>query len=155
MDLSPYCADYVDFRWPEGVEVFAAAHPFDDVENENITPPISNPAVALPIVTAPAQLVLNLEFGKSYLYVFHFISHNLFPLLFSCSLSVDPKYVHPSNPSSPAETPAIDFQSDIMPGLHEVPFVSVFSSHVVPFTSGPGQVPGFVARGLISLAFRT
>ena len=75
MDLSPYCVDYVDFRWPEGVEVFAAAHPFDDVENENITPPISNPAVALPIVTAPAQLVLNLEFGKSYLCVSHFIFH--------------------------------------------------------------------------------
>lgn len=84
MDLSPYCVDYVDFRWPEGVEVFAAAHPFDDVPqdqlsadagNENIMRPISNPAVALPIVTAPAQLVLNLEFGKSYLCVSHFIFH--------------------------------------------------------------------------------
>jgi hypothetical protein len=78
MDLSPNCVDYIDFRWPEGVEVFAAAHPFDDIPQEplqqfpedaqaQITPSISNPTVASPIPTAPGQLQLNLEFGKSYL----------------------------------------------------------------------------------------
>jgi hypothetical protein len=75
MDLSSGCVDYVDFRWPDGVEVFAAAHPLDPVPQEQLTanpdaptvPSVSNPAVALPIPTAPGQLVLSLEFGKSYL----------------------------------------------------------------------------------------
>ena len=77
MDLSSVCPDYIDFRWPERVEVFAAAHPFDDMPvaelsqdpQEQMPPSISNPAHALPIPTAPGQLVLNLEFGKTYLYV--------------------------------------------------------------------------------------
>ena len=77
MDLSSACSDYIDFRWPEGVEIFAAAHPFDDMSAAELSqqpqepkqPAISNPADASPIPTAPGQLVLNLEFGKSYLYV--------------------------------------------------------------------------------------
>jgi len=77
MDLSSVCPDYIGFRWPESVEVFAAAHPFDDMPaaelsqnpQEQRPPSISNPALAFPIPTAPGQLVLNLEFGKSYLYV--------------------------------------------------------------------------------------
>jgi hypothetical protein len=96
MDLSPICMDYLDFRWPQGVEVFAAAHPFDDVAPEQLsadlqtqtTPLISNPAVAFPIPTAPGQLQLNLEFGKSYLYVVHFMFHSMArPLVvLNCSL---------------------------------------------------------------------
>ena len=77
MDFSSGCVDYVDFRWPEGVEVFAAAHPLDEIPREQlsanpdvpIVSSVSNPAVAFPIPTAPGQLVLSLEFGRSYLYV--------------------------------------------------------------------------------------
>ena len=75
MDFSSQCLDYVDFRWPEGVEVFAAAHPFDDIaEEEGSSFPdsqrirtVSSPAVACIIPASPGQLVLNLEFGRSYL----------------------------------------------------------------------------------------
>lgn len=76
MDMSAVCLDYVDFRWPEGVEVFAAAHPFDDISQEELSSnpdayaiqTVSIPAVALVVPTAPDQLVLTLEFGRSYLY---------------------------------------------------------------------------------------
>jgi hypothetical protein len=75
MDFSTSCLDYVDFRWPEGVEVFAAAHPYDDIPQEDLSSDpdapafqtVSNPAVACIIPTAPGQLVLTLEFGRSYL----------------------------------------------------------------------------------------
>ena len=76
MDMSAVCLDYVDFRWPEGVEVFAAAHPFDDISQGELSSDpdafanrtVSIPAVALVVPTAPDQLVLKLEFGRSYLY---------------------------------------------------------------------------------------
>jgi hypothetical protein len=66
----------------------------------------------------------------------------LFTHIDPLSLSVDPKFVHPSDPGAPAETPAIEFENDISPRLHLVPQVAVFTSHAVPFQSGPGQVPG-------------
>ena len=153
MDMSAVCLDYVDFRWPEGVEVFAAAHPFDDISQGELSSDpdvfanrtVSIPAGALVVPTAPDQGVLKLEFGRSYLYaalcafqcVVLFLTH-IDPL----SLSVDPKFVHPSDPGAPAETPAIEFENDTSPGLHLVPQVAVFTSHAVPFHSGPGQVPG-------------
>jgi hypothetical protein len=93
--MSAFCLDYVDFRWPEGVEVFAAAHPFDDISQEELSSnpdayaiqTVSIPAVALVVPTAPDQLVLKLEFGRSYLYAalcaFQYVV--LFSLTFSRS----------------------------------------------------------------------
>jgi hypothetical protein len=163
MDFSMSCLDYVDFRWPEGVEVFAAAHPFDDISEEELSSypdsraieTVSKPAVACIIPTAPVQLVLTLEFGRSYLYeTSYFIlffmqrlahrTHQFyhFPQLYPRSLSVDPKFVHPSAPDTPAETPFAEFLSGTAPGLRLLPQVGIFTSHAVPFSSGPGQVPG-------------
>jgi len=133
MDFSASCLDYFDFRWPEGVAVFAAAHPFDECSQDDLSQEhapqtftsISNPAVAVSVPTAPGTLVLHLEFGKSYF------------------LSVDPKFVHPSAPDVPAEHPARDFQSDVYPGLFELQPIVFWTTHAVPFASGPGRLPGW------------
>jgi hypothetical protein len=65
------------------------------------------------------------------------------------SLSVDPKFVHPSAPDVPAEHPARDFQSDVYPGLFELQPIVSWTTHAVPFASGPGRLPGKLILGAV------